>query len=60
MKFENKKFDWKKRNEFEENASVDSQARRERKKERREKYKVKNQKYHQLGFDPDDEYGGMF
>lgn len=60
MKFNNKKFDWKKRNDFDEQTDMSSQLRKERKKERREKYKVKNQKFHQLGWDSEDEYGGMF
>ena len=57
MKLNNKKFDWKKRDDFEE--QVDN-AIRKRKKERREKYKHKNQKVHQFGYDTEDEYGGMF
>lgn len=59
MKLNNKKFDWKKREDIEEH--VDHEMRK-RKKDRREKYKPKNQKTHQFGtFEPDgDEYGGMF
>jgi len=60
MKFTNKKFDWKKKNDSEVQVDVESQLRKERKKERRDKYKVKNQKYHQLGWESEDEYGGMF
>lgn len=59
MKFNNRKFDFKKREEFEE--QIDHETRK-RKKDRRDKYKPKNQKAHQYGmFEPDgDEYGGMF
>ena len=60
MKFNGKKFEWKKRGGIDDSSSADFQMPRERKKERREKYKVKNQKIHQLGYDPNDEYGGMF
>jgi len=60
MKFNNKKFEWKKRNAIDEQPDFENQMRRERKKERREKYKVKNQKFHQIGWDSNDEYGGMF
>jgi len=60
MKFSNKKFEWKKKSSFEEQSDLESQMRRDRKKERRDKYKVKNQKVHLLGYDPNDEYGGMF
>lgn len=60
MKFSNKKVEWKKRSNFEEQSDLEMQMRRDRKKERRDKYKVKNQKIHQLGYDSDDEYSGMF
>jgi hypothetical protein len=60
MKFSNKKFEWKKKSNFDDQNDLDSQMRRDRKKERRDKYKVKNQKVHLLGYDPNDEYGGMF
>lgn len=59
MRFENKRFDWKKKQNFNEHAD-ELHMRKEKKKERREKYKVKNQKFHQIGWDSDDEYGGMF
>ena len=59
MKLNNKKLDWKKPEDLEE--QVDN-ALRKRKKDRREKYKPKNQKVHQFGiFEAEgDEYGGMF
>ena len=60
MKFSNKKIEWKKRSNFDEQTDLESQMRKERKKERRDKYKVKNQKVHQLGYESHDEYGGMF
>jgi len=60
MKFSNKKIEWKKKSNFDDPSELESQARRDRKKERRDKYKVKNQKVHLLGYDPNDEYGGMF
>lgn len=60
MKFSNKKIEWKKKSNFDDPSDLESQARRDRKKERRDKYKVKNQKVHLLGYDPNDEYGGMF
>lgn len=58
MKFNNKKFEWKKTNDVAEPEGGD--AMRKRKKERREKYKPKNQKIHLFGYDEGDEYGGMF
>ena len=58
MKLNNKKVEWKKRDDFEEQGGSD--AMRKRKKERRDKYKHKNQKVHQFGYEPEDEYGGMF
>ncbi len=60
MKFSNKKIEWKKKSNFDDPSDLESQTRRDRKKERRDKYKVKNQKVHLLGYDPNDEYGGMF
>ena len=57
MKLNNKKIEWKKRDDSEEQVS---DAMRKRKKERRDKYKHKNQKVHQFVPDTEDEYGGMF
>lgn len=58
MKLNNKKIEWKKREDTEEIGG--DAMRKKMKKERRDKYKHKNQKVHQFGYDEGDEYGGMF
>ncbi len=53
MKINNRKSDLKKRSwDFEDNFEND--AARKRKKERRERFKVKNQKFHHMDYDSEE------
>ena len=55
MRFNNKKTEWKRREIMVEEQFEGHPNFKKRKKERREKYKVKNQKLHQMGYEGEED-----